>query len=449
MMSVEGLRLLCQDLRSKRVGTDAELISKIESEVAEYRGYLDEREELPPDELRQRLWYMGWLLYEASWHPLEQIAPAYESLSGAPRETSQAVQELIARAASAARALPWPEFAPRALGAIRAEALAASKRDTEDGYHEAWILHEEARTKYALYRDYHVGQEGREHLVLALDEALLQLALAETGTACRTAERVIGRWAEEFDFSRREDARWAERMFPELQQGVTIGEQALGIAAQIEQENGFVEKVDEKRLAMRTSFRNPGIMTARAALLMLAMCPEMESLGRRPLPGHNSWEQSRESLLQRFESAYRYIERDVRDEEDRPLPFLEAHARSLVQLRLNLALLVPGHSLPAELAFDPCLELNPLDENAVETMSGWLAKVVNGKQRSDANVIGSATKPGFIRSVEACRAGAGADGDEYTEWRRRWPMLDRYANEPGRAGRVEQALTSAREGYRT
>jgi hypothetical protein len=446
MMSVEELHPLCQDLRAKRVQTDEELISKIESEVAQYRAYMDERAELPPDELRDRLWYMGWLLYEATWHPLEQIAPAYESLSGALRETSQAVQDLIARAADAARALPWPEFAPRALGAIRAEALAASKRDTEDGYHDAWILHEEARTKYQLYRNYHVDKEDRKHLVLALDEALLQLALAETGTACRTAERVIGRWAEEFEFSRREDERWAERMFPELYQGVTIGEQALGIAEQIEKEHGFIEKPDEKRLAMRTSFRNPGIMTARAALLMLAMCPEMESLGRRPLPGHDSWEQSRESLLKRFEFAYHCIERDVRDDQDQPLPLLEAHARSLIQLRLNLALLVPGHALPSKLAFDPCLKLNPLDDNSVKALSGWLAESVNGKQRGDANVIGSATKPGFIRSVEACRATAGAGGDGYVRWRRRWPTLDRYASEPGRSGRVEEALTIAQEG---
>src|SRR5207237_782490 len=140
-----------RDLRAKRVDTDEALIGAIESDVAEYRGYLAERAEVPPDMLRQQLWYMGWLLYEATWHPLEKVAPAFESLTGERRDTSRAVQELIARAANAARALPWPEFAPRALGAIRAEALAASKRDTEDGYHDAWILHEEARTKYALY----------------------------------------------------------------------------------------------------------------------------------------------------------------------------------------------------------------------------------------------------------------------------------------------------------
>jgi hypothetical protein len=449
MMSVAGLHQSCEDLRSKRVSTDAELISKIESEVAEYRGYLDDRAELPPDEMVERLWYMGWLIYEATWQPLERVAPAFESLSDERRETSRTVQGLIARGADAARSLPWPEYAPRALGAIRAQALAASKRDTEDGYDDAWILHEEARQKYALYRDYHVGREGRERLLLALDEVLVQLALAETGTACRTAERVINRWAEEFEFTERGDQRWTERMFPELLQGVTIGEQALEIVKRIETGPGLVRQVDEHRLALVTSYQNPGIMTARAALLMLGMCAEMEALGHRPLPGDDSWKQTRQSLLEHFEYAYRCIEKDVPSGNGERPPLHPDHARSIVQLRLNLALLVPGYPLRATLVFDPCVGLDPLDDDAVQALSGWLAESVNGKQRGDANVIGSATKPGFIRSVLACRAANGANDDGYLRWRQNWPTLDRHAAEPGRGERVEQALAIAREGYRT
>jgi hypothetical protein len=452
MMSVEELRQLCQDARSQRVDTDNDLIHKIESDVQEYRGFLRDRAELPPDELVDRLWYMGWLIYEATWQSLARIAPGFESLSGEQHETSREVQGLIARGADAARSLPWPEFAPRALGAIRAQALAASKRDTEDGYDDAWILHEEARKKYALYRDYHVDRKGRDHLLLALDEVLVQLALAETGTACRTAERVISRWTEqteEFEFTQQADERWAERMFPELLQGVTIGEQALEMAATIEKEHGLVQQVDEHRLALVTSFQNPGIMTARAALLMLGMCAEMESLGRRPLPGDDSWKQSRLSLIKRFESAYRYIETDIPGDKGIRLPLHPAHARSVVQLRLNLALLVPGHPLPARLVFDPCVEVDPLDDSAIEALSAWLAESVDGKQRGDANVIGSATKPGFIRSVLACRTAAGATADGYLRWREKWPLLDRYVTEPGRAERVEQALQVAQDGYRT
>jgi hypothetical protein len=234
-------------------------------------------------------------------------------------------------------------------------------------------------------------------------------------------------------------------MFPELYQGVMIGEQALTIAQEIEDNHTFVEKVDAKRMAMRTSFRNPGIMTARAALLMLAMGPQLELLGHRPLLGRN-WQEHREALLERFEFAYRRIEKDVRSDDGQPLPLLGTHARALVQIRLNVALLIPGHPLPAKLAFDPCLELNPLNDDAVAAMSGWLAGSAGGKQRFDANVIGSATKPGFIRSVEACRAAAGAAPDGYLRWRRRWPVLDRYESEPGRAQRVEQALSIAEHG---
>jgi hypothetical protein len=451
MMNVEVLRRLCEDVRARRVDTDDDLIHKIESDVREYRGFLRDRAELPPDELVDRLWYMGWLIYEATWQSLDRIAPGFEKLTDERREASREVQGLIARGANAARFLPWPEFAPRALGAVRAEALAASKRDTEDGYNDAWILHAEAKKKYEWYRNYHVGRENRDHLLLALDEVLVQLALAETGTACRTAERVISRWTEEeeFGFTQRADERWTERMFPELLQGVTVGEQALEMAATIEKEHGLVQQVDEHRLALVTSFQNPGIMTARAALLMLGMCAEMESLGRRPLPGDDSWKQSRESLIERFENAYRYIERDIPGAKGIRLPLHPAHARSVVQLRLNLALLVPGHRLPARMVFDPVVEVDPLDDEAIEALSAWLAESVDGKQRGDANVIGSATKPGFIRSVLACRAAAGATADGYLRWRHNWPVLDRYVTEPGRAERVEQALRVGQEGYRT
>jgi hypothetical protein len=197
-------------------------------------------------------------------------------------------------------------------------------------------------------------------------------------------------------------------------------------------------------MALVTSFQNPGIMTARAALLMLAMCPEMQWLGRRPLDGE-SWDRTRAHLLTRFTRAYRAIERPVLDTSGDPLGPKDDHKRSVVQLRLNLALLVPGYDLPATLVFDPCLEVNPLNNDAVEAMSAWLAESVGGRQRGDANVIGSATKPSFIRSVAACRAEGGATGG-YHEWRRRWFVLDRYANEPGRQKRVAEILEQTADG---
>lgn len=451
MLTVEELRERCHDLRAKRASADEALVREISSDVDEYRDYLVQpRPQEPPDVLAKRLPLMGWLIYEATWDSLQRVVPAFDAVVDERGEASRAADRLVAKAADAARSLPWPEFAPRALGAIRAQALVESKRDTEQGYSAAWILHEEARARLESYQASHGNDESRKEYRLALKEVLLQLALAETGTACRTAERVIGRWAEELDVENptwkdndSDNARWTQRMFQELSQGVSIGGQALDVAAEIEREHGFATQVDERRLALPTAFRNPGIMTARAALLMLAMCCEMENLRRRPVFGHETWEQMRKALLDRFEHAYRAIEKPIYDEHGKPVPLSADHQRSLVQIRLNLALLAPGYSLPStlltDLVFDRCLERDPLDAGAVEELSGWLAEEVDGRRRGDANVIGSATKPSFIRSVEACRASFYVH-EGYRQWRQQWPKLDRYAEETGRQERVRRVL---------
>ncbi|MFC4092897.1 hypothetical protein, partial [Micromonospora sp. GCM10011541] len=57
----------------------------------------------------------------------------------------------------------------------------------------------------------------------------------------------------------------------------------------------------------------------------------------------------------------------------------------------------------------------------------------------NANAIGSATMPAFLRGVTACRADRGASGG-YREWRRRWFVLDRYDDEDDRRERAERAL---------
>ena len=229
-------------------------------------------------------------------------------------------------------------------------------------------------------------------------------------------------------------------MFRELSEGVTTGEEALDLVATIEADHGLVTRVDENRMVLGTAYQNPAIMTARAALLMLSICPEMERLGRRPAFGHPSWQDLIDDLLGRFEHAYRRIERLGAGPDNKLMPLISSHQRSLIQLRLHLALVAPGHSLPATLRFAPCLELDVLDDDAVEALSSWLAETGdNGRRRGDANVIGSATKPGFIRSVDACRTARGVR-DGYRQWRQRWFELDRYANEEGRRARVDHAL---------
>lgn len=438
MMTAERLYELCLAVRERREFDDA-LVADIESDVVEYRDvWYRERNQFPPDELRDRLWFMGWLIYETSWFLMGRVPAAFELLGGEQSAKSTGHVALIVRLADAARRLPWPEFAPRSLGAIRAQALASSKRDTRRGYDDAWVLHVEGRLRYRSLKE---SLKGADSLYqVTLEETLLQLALAETGTFCRTAERVIGRWPEGIDgLSPQQEARQTQRMFQELCDGVVRGEEALGLVATIERDYGLVQKVSEKRLALVTAYRNPGIMTARALLLLVPMCGEMKNLRRRPPGNHDSWEDTRRGFLVRFERAYRAIEKPVLDAAGEPKPLSAEHARSLVQIRLNLALLAPGYSLPAKLVFDPCLELDPLDDQAVEAMSRWLAEPVEGVRRGDANVIGSATMPSYLRAVDACRAEWGA-ADGYRQWRSRWFALDKYSDESGRRTAVEQAL---------
>jgi hypothetical protein len=460
MMDPDELRGLCAGFREKpKRRTDGALIDRIEFDVQGYRAFLaDPRPQLPPERLAGLLPLMGWLIYESSWEAVQRVATAFELLPAAGRSESDIAYGQVRRLANAARELPWPEFAPRALGAIRAQALAESKRDTQGGYDAAWTAHQEARKLHRSYLDSHGGGPARERFSRDLDEVLLQLALAETGTACRTAERVISRWgmeelavpgaeegsAEEdaAEVNAANEARWIQRMHRELYEGVQVGELAIATVTRIKKKYGLVETVDENRLALLTGFQNPGIMTARAALLALALCPAMEGLGRSA-PDGKSWPGARAGLLKRFETAYRSIEEPVTKTDGAPVPMRPEHLRSLVQIRLNLALLMPGYDLDAWQLFDPCLELNPLDDKAVQALSGWLATKEKGRLRGDANAIGSATMPSFIRSVVGCRALCGVDSG-YHEWRAAWFELDRHAGEDGREAHVMAVLDATR-----
>ena len=445
MMTAEEIRKLALGIRARTNAVDDDMVDMIKWDVEEYREFLaDPRPQLPPAEIAEHLPLMGWLIYEASIEQLWAVAPAFESLRGEKGKESRTAAELIMRLANAARRLPWPEFAPRALGAIRAHALVESKRDSEIGYDTAWIVHEEARTKHASYVDSHGNDPALRRYVLDLDEVMLQLALAETGTACRTAERVLGLWAEELETSKpawteKDSARWTQRMFRQLSEGAAIGEHALSAAERIK-ERGFTFHVDENRMALPTAFRNPAIMTCRALLLMYSMCPEMEALGRDPAK-FDSWSKFQSDLIRRFDKAFNYLRQPVKKEDGNDWPLLFDHRRSMVQICLHLALLTPGHDLKKDLVADQDLTLRVLDDAAVEAMSTWLADIIDGKQRGDANTIGSTSKPSFIASVEACRKDPGASAN-YREWRRRWFKLDRYADWPGRRQRIEAILGS-------
>ncbi len=130
----------------------------------------------------------------------------------------------------------------------------------------------------------------------------------------------------------------------------------------------------------------------------------------------------------------------------REWPLSADHTRSIVQLCLYLALMTPNHTLARELVIDHELTLLRLDDDAVEAMSRWLATTDDrGRLRGDASIIGSASKPSFIASVEACRTDRDTSTD-YGAWRRRWHVLDRYVGLPGRRERIEWILGRLRKG---
>lgn len=456
MMEADELRSLCASIRARSradgvpdgsPAVDDVLVKRIEQDVQAYRTtYLTENvPQLPPEPLDELLPLMGWLIYEASLDRLWEVETGFPALSEDRRLASEAAAALIARLATAARKLVWPEFAGRALGAIRAYALVQSKCDTEEGFDNAWILHNEADEKYLSFLDTLGDDPRRTRFALILDEVFLQLALAETGTACRTAERVIGRWFEDFatgdpDRDRRELAEWTQKLVPRLIEGIETGERALATAVRIRDKHGFAARVDVDRMTLATAFRNPAIMTCRAVLLTYSMGPEMDRLGRRPPVGYDSWADFHARLLERFDAAYEMLIAPVEKADRSPWPLNADHRRSIVQICLHLALVVPRHRLPEAFRVDDTLTLDTIDDDAVEAMSAWLAAPGdNGRQRGDANIIGSSSKADFNRSVEACRTDAGAAAD-YHRWRCRWPHLDRYADEPGRLARMARLL---------
>jgi hypothetical protein len=443
--SAEEIGALAEGVRHRTQPIDDELVTGVERDVKEYCAVLEkDPQQLPPADLLEPLRMTGWLIYEASMGQLWGIPPAFELLPGDTGEKARADAKLIIRLANAARQLPWPEFAPRALGAIRAHALVESKRDTEIGFSTAYVYHQDARKKQKSFLDSHATDPNRQRYILELDEVMLQLALAETGTACRTAERVLGLWDEELDkeedaaWTADESERWTKRMFRQLYDGVSTGEHALSVAERIKGEHGFTFEVNAERLAMPTAFRNPAIMTCRAILLVYSMCPEMEAYGEEPI-GTDPWPKFQEGLIRRFDRAFEYLRRPVKRKDGSDWPLLFDHLRSMVQLCLHLGLLLPGHELARPLVVDETLTLHCLNDEAVEAICRWLAAEKDGKQRGDANIIGSANKPSFIESVEACRTDTGT-GADYRQWRWHWFKLDRYAGTDGRRERMRRIL---------
>jgi hypothetical protein len=387
------------------------------------------------------LWTTGWWLYEVSWVLLQRVPADWDALAnrddgGATHRQVQNVYDQVVEVADVARMLPWPQFAPRALGAIRAQALAASKRDTEVGFDQAGTLHRDGRDRHRRLSQLALGTDPALELQLGLDEAFLQLELGETGTACRKAELVLGRWTRGGvpGSSSRSAGFWARKLFNDLRSGTEVGESALARVADIERTKGLVSRKTERRLAQVTSYRNPGIMTARAYLLLLPLTTYLERIGSAPVDGKQTWDDVRETWRRQAVEALTAAEHPAGG-----APFAVAHTRSIAQIRLNLAFLHPGITIQTHLTTPPCLARPTLDADTVEELSGWLAGPgPDGRRQGDANVIGTTVMPLYLAAL---RAYAGeAAWAAYAAWRRRWPTLDRYVEEPGRADVVSEAL---------
>jgi hypothetical protein len=441
-VETEKLVELCQEIRAREGKVTDEhvmLLERLASETREVRE-ANPGATSPPSDQARRLRIIGWLMYEVSLKSLQNVPAAWESLladNPLDFETAEKYDSFIDSVANSARFLAWREFSPRALGAIRAQAVASSKRDTDAGYARAWLFHREADFLHDLYR----GQVADDpKLKRAYLESLVQLRLAETGTACRTAEFAISLQYDRHVRSTVPERARINKLFRDLEAGAKYGDEAIDKVDELRRDDGLVQAVDEHGIALDTSYRQPGIMTARAYLLMYPVTALLEKQGRRTWQNLSTWGEAMEKLLEGFVKAYRAIETDSSKKE-----FTPEQQRSIVQLRLNLAFVCPGFPLSSELSseleFDPCLKQSVLDADAVEQLSHWLASNdQKGKQRGDANVIGSATMPSYLESIRLV-----LDNDDdwkrYVTWRRTsFDKLDRYATDEGRNGRVMAAL---------
>lgn len=429
---------LCLALRAKKVLVTAEHVSLIEALATELREVRERNlgvSSPPSEDVARRLRVVGWLMLEVSLQLVQKVLPAWEAIPAEEPKAQQSAEcdALVDRVANSARFLAWREFCPRALGAIRAQALASSKRDTDEGFGRAWMLHREADE---LFDKYTSAVAGDLRLLRDFEETLVMLRLAQTGTACRTAEfTIIRTFASDVTSSNVEKAR-LNAMFRDLEGGAEHGDNAIDVVRNIDRKYGLVTAIDEERLALDTSYRNPGIMAARAYLLMYPVTCLLEKQNRRTWRDLPSWNQARKQILEGFVSAYRAIEHPASE-----TPLSADFERSVIQLRLNLALIKPGFELPSAHTFAPCLKRAVLDEGAVEELSAWLAHPnAEGERRGDANVIGSATMPSYLAAIHLVLGATDGAWQRYIDWRHRWFELDRHAAEPDRKDLVTAAL---------
>ena len=442
------LDLICRELQAKRdvlSGVD-EYLPPLRAEYARLRSVHAAMvaanpgaAAVPSDGIIEELRYFGWGLFEAALVAINKVAAAYVYMDDPKRMQSEQAVKHIAELADMARGTPWPEFSLRGLGAIRSLALAYSKQDSIPGYKRAWTTHTELES--LLDRRTDEIESGRftdsphqRDLKCDLDEMWEQHFLSKTGTSCREPEYLLCRWAERVqagEFRDDEQADIIGVLAHRLSIGIMSGEATLEAADLVYDTYQLAPCKDAKRLLGPTSMQNPGIMTARAYLLLMPMCPLMESYEHRAFEG-DSWDEYFEILVEGFMKAYARIEHPYPGIENEEVPFIGAHLRSLVQLRLAFRILCPNRDLQTILS--ERILGSALDLDDINDMSAWLAA-----RNDDANVISSATMPVYLSGIEQIRAKVGLTSG-YRRWRRQWPALDRFGDEVGRAAVTAEAL---------
>ena len=398
-------------------------------------------ERLPDASVAHRVRLVGALLYDGAQEINEYLNPGFEAFDDPERETARELLRKLVFLRRTAQALPWPEFGLRAIGAIRGAALGYSKSDTELGYTNAWSAHQRAADKLQAHVDeinsgLFADSDYLPQLKQDVIEIEKQIQLSETGTSCRQAEFILNKWDEHVEeelFDADDDVDEMARLALRLQVGITSGSRALQLVNDFVESHGLAPKKTLYNLLTYSSLQNPGIMTARAYLLLIPMCPILEADGRRPpVPEDISWERYHDQLLSNFYTSYAQIERHPAKSEQ---SFISRHTRSIAQIRLNFGVLFPGAELPTV--------LNPADgpwqsvvstEN-VEQLAEWLAD-----REFDGNIIGTANMIAYLDGVQAIRDRHGENLESYREWRLRWFSMDRHRKDPGRKERMVRIL---------
>lgn len=390
---------------------------------------------VPPAEIRHRLRVVGRFIYEVAWRIVdgEKLPRDWgTALADKPDLLRQAEQQiqLLEQLDHAARILPWREYAPRALGAIRSKGLAASKKNDQQGFLDAWSFHFEAEEMYKDFREalFMATDPGIRDFAFELDSVQQQLLLAQTGTSCRQAERAFALDEESGSVDAQAAQRVFEYLFSALEDGAFSGREAIRVLEHVEHGYGLVTKANNTHLLGPQNFRNAGCMAARANLLLLPMATAMDRWSRPKPVGYDSWDAYRGEIEQQIVVACRAIERE------RTQALRLDHLRQIAFIRLSLAFLAPRLRIRTSLQLvDSSDGLTwkfsgqetplVLDDEACGRLSSWLA--TDQSDKGDDIIIGSVNMPAYFEALHIHMTQA-KTWDRYVQWRTDWPQLDRH-----------------------